>query len=618
MTTTPQNKSNGVPTKAVNGSKETKTGDETTTTTLRMDLMDPRITLYAFLTYLDHVRWVCTDDRGGRSGGASGSSSMEMMIPLLLMGLGLAAALPIGPWHHHDHQNKQKMKKQLTNTPADETWKTLVVASSILFGMFRNVAKIPFIWDSEYISSLADIFVGFGLLLSMHPNVLCRTVRDQFAWFYLAAGAWKLNWHFWDDDASCATMFFTQLIARYLTPTDVKMATQLVGMIKPWGPLKTLIVELGMGVLQVAGLLWGWRECERYGAILTVFFHLAVCCVPAPNDISPFAVKCGSRLVMYASVEGAQKSIQWINKWFFTISAIAAVVIAYGIQHEWNIMNWAFAIYIFDLVVVAQALFVKDSSKERTRRNWWCWLGSALTFFYAFGSIMLGLQEQGTPNMFANLKIHGGSNHFFLPTGLLFHWYGNYPDNHPFGGGVLRVENTTSEWMNNMYPCDMTDMLQPAIYPEVLENLGVPRPHYFNPGANRIVHVFNFAPKPMPFYPYTVPALEMKRLFVEAKQKDGDFDLVYSKLPGTKGDEVWRATEVDKRFIVKVRGGNVEQCTVLDVTTMIQTDCGPTDLPMLPDENIPWILRQFSLYHSYPIVTSRREEIPPSIICFGP
>jgi hypothetical protein len=350
--------------------------------------MDPRVTLYAFLAYIDHVRWVLTDDRGNHG-------SWTVLSPLLL-GIGLAVVLPIGPWHPLSNPKKST---NFSNTTATD-WKMLVVASSILFDTFQVMSHVPFIWDSEYISCLTDIFVGFGILLSMHPDVLCRTVRDQFAWFYLAAGAWKLNWHFWNSDTSCATMFFTQLIARYLSPTNVDRATQLVGMIKPWGPLKTLIIELGMGLLQVAGV-WGWRECERYGAILTVLFHLAVCCVPAPNDISPFAVHCGSRLVMYASYEGAHKSLQWLNKWFRTITAIATVVIAYGMQHGWNVMNWAFAIYIFDLAIVLQALFVKDSKKiAKTRRNWWCWLGSASTFFYAFGSIALGLQEQGTPNMF--------------------------------------------------------------------------------------------------------------------------------------------------------------------------------------------------------------------------
>ena len=49
--------------------------------------------------------------------------------------------------------------------------------------------------------------------------------------------------------------------------------------------------------------------------------------------------------------------------------------------------------------------------------------------FYAFGLPMLGLIDVGSCAMFANLKAHGGSNHLFLPTGLLQRWFaGAAPD----------------------------------------------------------------------------------------------------------------------------------------------------------------------------------------------
>eukprot|EP00977_Amphora_coffeiformis_P001288 scaffold267_cov192-Amphora_coffeaeformis.AAC.2 len=669
----------------------TTTATTTTMSSSKQTMMDPRIILYAFLTYLDHVRWILTDqERSGGGGGGGGggvvtTGSMPTMMMMMTMTMTMTVMMNL--WYmlafgfvmvylvmmmtmmtmalgQEELEKEAKDVSDVTNNNKNYyKWSTLAVALSILMGAGRVMAGAPFLWDSEYIScGLTDMFVGVGLLLHLQESssntnttnnnnntdtttttttmMICRVVRDQFAWFYLAAGVWKLNTHFWDANASCATMFFTQIVTRYLAVIAVPLgapdnlveeerAVYLMGMIQPWAPLLTLAIELGMGGLQAAGMLWNWRQGGRWGAVLTVLFHLAVCVVPPPNDISPFAVRCGSRLIMYASYQGAHKSLLWLQKWSMTIVVVTALVIAHGRQHDWNIMNWAFAQYILVLAIVGQALWDKDddatdepnTSTIPVRRNWWCWLGSALAFFYAFGTIMLGLQEQGTPNMFANLKIHGGSNHFFLPTGLLFHWYGNFPDSHPFGGGVLRVESTTSEWMNFMYPADMTDMLQPTIYPTVLEKLGVPRPHFFNPGANRVANVMRFAPQhhpPTTFYRYTIPALEMKRLFVEAKQKDRDFDIVYSKLPGTRGDEIWRATAVEQRFVVQVRGGIVERCTVVHVATMMSSDCGPTDLPMLPDDNIPWILRRFSLYHAYPIVTNRREDIPPSIICFGP
>ena len=41
---------------------------------------------------------------------------------------------------------------------------------------------------------------------------------------------------------------------------------------------------------------------------------------------------------------------------------------------------------------------------------------------YALAVIPLGLMDMGSANMFSSLRMHGGSNHFFLPTNLL-QWY---------------------------------------------------------------------------------------------------------------------------------------------------------------------------------------------------
>ena len=63
--------------------------------------------------------------------------------------------------------------------------------------------------------------------------------------------------------------------------------------------------------------------------------------------------------------------------------------------------------------------------------------------------------------MFSNLQVHGGSNHLLLPTGLLFHAFSDRGDDHPFGGGVIRVEQTDSKWLTEIYPNDMTSVLEP-------------------------------------------------------------------------------------------------------------------------------------------------------------
>jgi hypothetical protein len=203
-------------------------------------------------------------------------------------------------------------------------------------------------------------------------------------------------------------------------------------------------------------------------------------------------------------------------------------------------------------------------------------------------------------------------------TVILFHYFADAPDSHPFGGGVIRIENTTSHWLQNVYPADLTPILMPRSVVPLLASIGNPAPAFFNPGASRVL---GFAPPPERFYRYTVPALEMKRLLREAKsRRDSNFDLVYAQLPGTKGDEYWRASAVQRLFSVEVREGQVTQCTfVVHNNESSVVPCGPTDLPMLSDgEAVPTILKHISMHHAYPIVTDNMDELPPSIVCFGP
>jgi hypothetical protein len=217
--------------------------------------------------------------------------------------------------------------------------------------------------------------------------------------------------------------------------------------------------------------------------------------------------------------------------------------------------------------------------------------------------------------MFANLKVHGGSNHWLLPTGLLFHAFGDYPDSHPFGGGEVRIEKTTSKWLKTVYPNDLSGTITPPLATNLMERLDHPEAFYFNGGLARVLGI---TPPQAQFYQYTVPALELKRLFQEAKRKDQNFDLTYAQLPGTKGDEVWRTTATRRRFHVTVRGGEVTRCAFVTEDTGKSSPCGPDDLPMLGDNSIPFLLQRISMYNAYPIVPTISDEIAPTISCFGP
>jgi hypothetical protein len=458
-----------------------------------------------------------------------------------------------------------------------------------------------------------------------NADAVFDAIRGMFSWYYFASGFWKLNNHFWNPDSSCATVFFIQILAQYVAPfvKSEEILLSITRFAKRIAPAASLGIELGMGGLQVIGTVFGSRTCQRCGALLAMFFHLLVCMMPRPHDIANFALLCGARLIVFASVEGTNKAPLAAKPWLPHFAAISVVVAAVGCSAEFTQQTWACVMYIPIGGFVAYAIAAEEilpakvqSLSTTVDRPRWVLLASGVAFSYSFLGIITGLQEESTPNMFANLKTHGGiDSHWLFPTGLLFHAFGDYPDSHPFGGGEVRIEETTSLWLKTVYPNDLSALLEPRMSIHLFESIGHHAPYIFNPGLARVLGI---TPPQAQFYQYTVPALELKRLLREAKKRDEDFDLTYAQLPGTKGDEVWRSTATKRRFYVKVHGGQVTECNYVTEATRTSTLCGSDDLPMLPDDSVPFILQRISMYLAYPIVPTTSGEIPPTIRCFGP
>lgn len=539
----------------------------------------------------------------------------------------------------------------------------------LLMGAWEKIQEMPTIWDSDAWCIQMDSAMGFWLIAQAYfgskgrrsvihvqqgkrekaiDDVIFYTIRDMFANYYFAAAFWKVNSDFLDPDASCATMFLVQMVVNYLRPllirstwvlTPLKMSPDealisIAFTAKTIAPLSALIVELSVGGLMVLGSMSHRRYSHRFqalGCVLALMFHLMVCFVPAPNDISGFALNCAPRHIVFATAGGTCKAYDLARKHALLLSTALTVGVGIGIRREWTENNWAFFLYacvggFVALSVVSGNLPDQGQSVEvvkSLRRPLWSWAAVLFAFLYSFGTIMLGLQEESTANMFANLKSgHGGSNHYFLPTGLLFHWYADAPNSHPFGGGVVRIENTTSSWMQTIYPADFTQLLEPAGLIDVMEAIGSPAPIYFNPGANRNLGLLRDVPDR--FFRYTVPALELKRLLHEAVERDADFELTYSKLRGTRGDEKWRATSIEEVVSIEVREGVVKECHVQHIDNGMGQwiPCKSDDLPYVSYiDSVPWIIRRISLYHAYPIVVDADDDdtkIPRSIRCFGP
>ena len=60
-----------------------------------------------------------------------------------------------------------------------------------------------------------------------------------------------------------------------------------------------------------------------------------------------------------------------------------------------------------------------------------------------------------------------------------------------------------------------------------------------------------FKPVPHPFTPYTLPALELRRVLAEARAASSEpFVLEYEHLPGSVGDERWRQEALESNLTI--------------------------------------------------------------------
>jgi hypothetical protein len=102
---------------------------------------------------------------------------------------------------------------------------------------------------------------------------------------------------------------------------------------------------------------------------------------------------------------------------------------------------------------------------------------------FCYGLPLLGLAENFAPKPFANLRVHGGNgtNHFFAPTNLGASLGIPIPSQE-----VVRVESTTSDRLNALWPAEMSFYLNDGHTRQLLEQVGHSG-RIFEPAAARLI-----------------------------------------------------------------------------------------------------------------------------------
>ena len=508
----------------------------------------------------------------------------------------------------------------------------------------RNVIRAiqcPFLWDSEFWLALTDLSVlpplvfllGSGSTFSL--TMAAAWVRRQLAICYGAAAFFKLNTSFLDSRTSCAPIFALSLLSSVLPKHvfDLHLVSSVVGRM---APTAVVVVEAAIAIS-----LWFGR-CHKWGVGLALIFHFMVAVTPAPNGVPTFSCVAASRLILILGNNGGKSAHAALHRFRkhhggFIYLAVATVV-AIASKSMTGGINPAILLYLIlashcGLALVDDTSADKDLGQSHHQLHHHKWLGRflvGLAAVYAFVPPILGLQEIGSNTMFANMRLHGGTNHLLgVPTGLLQSFW--YQDSNSgmknstgevgvlqdwFGGGIVRVEYTNSDYLNRLYPGEITTLLDPELRYHLQSSGHVGR--QFNPKARRVLGPNirmgmpfwkdddNDKTNKNRFVKYTVPALEFRRLLTDAREyavQNGEtFHVHYTRLDGATGDENWRKRSPGKAVQIRGDDGNGGMnCRFRDGSAAATwEECQPSELAYLKPPPA-WALK-FMLFYPYAIL----------------
>ena len=525
---------------------------------------------------------------------------------------------------------------------------------------------LPSVVDMDWWMMQVDMAFVTGLIVCSSSESLLQYTADvsrvQLAWFYFAAGFLKLTKYHSDWRLSCSSIFLSQIAIAWV-PAQWMLPDAVLLTIMKTAPFITDILENGIAVLLFLGRSAtldvrekktthvGWRTTSLHlGLLGAIALHIGIMIAPPPNSIANFGAMCISCLFLCMPVAVSRAASEVASAFqprSTTRNAVlvyAAVVI--GIVAVTSAVHGDISCIIANTTLTGfRALMMRAMHIERSgavtltesttsvktraktkrhtlQKNKRRWIDDAracsavffMSFaaFYAIGMPVLGLADQGISHMFGHLKVHAGSSHYILPTGLLQRWlYDRSPLDaslgplRDFAGGELRIEASTSDVLNGEVPWPR-DRVQP--YPLVrdrLRSLGHSTYMFSNNGGLRknnmtakkvcgegersgLSALGLGCSKSRPpvngadgnFTRYTLPALEIRTMLQEMRRQKEAFRLEYTRIKGPvpwgiDAAEKWRIDGCGMRVVLREDGRGVREC--LSIDTCLST------LEFLPD-----------------------------------
>ena len=460
------------------------------------------------------------------------------------------------------------------------------------------------------------------------------TARICLGLLYLSAGVFKANSSHLSVRTSCSSLFVATLVSSYAPFFSDATKEALASVAAKYAGHVTVVVESSVGLL----LLQPKKFPQKMGAFLGLLLHLGIASSPKPNNIVAFSTMAPARYV------------------FVCLESATVVMLEHGrkdglalfvglIALTWKRYDAAYAAFAAVIIIIFAALLqTKDDdllarvTSSRTsksldepeedveKKN--CLLTCtrsfviAVTLVYGFLLVPLGLQDQGNTHMFANLRIMGGSNHLFLPTGLLQKKFAHRRGPGPFDGGVVRVDRTSNPRLNGTYPFELSQVL-PVKARALARALGHTG-REFIPLESRIhgPELFGEYNRTEDAVTYATHAFELRRLLFDAQhtKRETDFYLDYTALPSLPdGTTDWSQALTYHNNTVRFSVDHDGRATCVYLETGANCDPQEPVLQPWPPTGLPrfftQILLKILVFNPYPLIPG--EDHSEMVCCDG-
>eukprot|EP01126_Amoeba_proteus_P009414 TRINITY_DN13561_c0_g1_i2.p1 TRINITY_DN13561_c0_g1~~TRINITY_DN13561_c0_g1_i2.p1 ORF type:complete len:600 (-),score=68.91 TRINITY_DN13561_c0_g1_i2:21-1820(-) len=403
---------------------------------------------------------------------------------------------------------------------------------------------MPAVWDHMCWAALLEILFVCSYIFSMGsaellPGNFFPSARALLIVLYYSAAWWKLTTSWYDSFTSCAPVLLSELLSEFPFPPNSLITNTLLRI----SPVVVAAVEFAV---PTALLLH-----PRAGILLALIFHQTINLMPS-TYAGGFSIAMCTRMTLFVpgvlSHGIGSGGSPPPSPSFFLPTAITVAIAGLMMKVHRGLDAAGFFFLILATLYMRGIQLrcpLPEISWKATRTRKWLCIGAVIVgVAYGFLGPMAGVQAMASSTMYGNVRQFGNSNHLFTSTGLLQEYYsdaisGSWASD-AFGGGLIRVDDTTSVTMLALSPGDGNQVLNDNAR-ALLKGIGAAGVYYelyaqrnyfdrrhvlLSTALHRGEEISN---KDHP--PYVIPAYELRRVLAIARSRGESFRLVYTKVP---------------------------------------------------------------------------------------